>query len=103
MRIGLVTGVVTLSSHLPELRPGRYLIIEALDRQALQGLPQRKPRSTPMPESLVAFDELGAGPGQIVAFSEGREACVPFHPARVPVDAYCAAILDNVELTVREN
>ena len=85
------------------MRPGRYLVVEALDGQALRGMAEHAPRRTPMPESIVAFDELGAGPGQIVAFSTGPEACAPFRPGRVPIDAYCAAILDNVELTVREN
>ena len=103
MRIGRVKGVVTLSKHLPEMRPGRYLLIEAFDSQALTGMDDHAPRRSPMPESLVAFDELGACPGQIVAFSEGREACAPFYPEKVPVDAYCAAILDQVELTERGN
>ena len=103
MRIGRVTGVVTLGQQLPEMRPGRYLLIEAFDNQALKGLDDQTPRRSPMPESLVVFDELGAGPGQIVAFSEGREACAPFYPEKVPVDAYCAAILDQVELTERGN
>ena len=103
MRIGLVKGVVTLSKQLPEMPPGRYLLVEALDGQALRGMSEHAPRRTPMPESLVAFDELGAGAGQMIAFSEGREACAPFHPRHVPVDAYCAAILDNVEVTARGN
>ena len=30
-------------------------------------------------------------------FTESREACMPFYPEkRVPLDAYCAAILDRV-------
>ena len=103
MRIGRVIGVVTLSRQLPDLRRGQYIVLEVLDGQALRGLAERAPRSTPMPEAVVAFDQLGAGVGQLVAVSEGREAAVPFHPDRVPVDAYCAAILDQVELTIREN
>ena len=103
MRVARVIGVVTLSRQLPDMRPGQYLLLEALDAQALRGLAQHAPRRTPMPESLVAFDQLGAGVGQIVAVSEGREAAMPFYPGRVPLDAYCAAILDQVELTVREN
>ena len=103
MRVARVIGVVTLSRQLPDMRPGQYLVLEALDAQALGGLAQHAPRRTPMPESLVAFDQLGAGVGQIVAVSEGREAAMPFYPGRVPLDAYCAAILDQVELTVREN
>ena len=52
----------------------------------------------PMPESLVVFDCLGAGIGQFIAVSEGREAALPFFPDPVPVDAYCGAILDQVSV-----
>ena len=103
MRIGRVMGVVVLGKQLPELRPGQYIILDILDAQALAGHARHAPRRTPMPESLVAFDQLGAGVGQLVAVSEGRDAASPFHPERVPLDAYCAAILDQVELTVRVN
>lgn len=103
MRIARVTGVLTISRKLPELASGRYLITEALDQQALWGMKDRLPRKTSMPESLVVFDELGAGIGQIIAVSEGREAAQPFGKRRVPIDAYCAAILDDVNLVIREN
>jgi ethanolamine utilization protein EutN len=99
MRIARVLGTVTLSRSVPDLRPGRYVLAEALDAAALSGLSSGAPRSSPMPESLVVFDQLGAGEGQIIAVSEGREASMPFFPDKVPVDAYSAAILDRVELT----
>jgi len=39
---------------------------------------------------------LGARDGDLIAFSESREACMPFYPEkRVPLDAYNAAILDR--------
>ena len=95
MRIARVIGTVTLNHSLAELRPGRWLIAEALDGAAIDGLEQQAPRYKPMPESLVVFDELGAGIGQLIAVSEGREASMPFSPERVPVDAYCAALLDT--------
>ncbi|HMP05754.1 MAG TPA: EutN/CcmL family microcompartment protein, partial [Lacipirellulaceae bacterium] len=55
---------------------------------------------TPEPhaETLVVWDELGAAPGALIAVSEGGEAAQPFRPHLKPVDAYCAAILDNVHL-----
>jgi len=49
-------------------------------------------------KSLIAIDELGAAEGQIVAFTEGREAANPFWPASVPTDAYCVLIVDSVEV-----
>lgn len=98
MRMARVLGTVTLNRKLPELKAGRLLIAEALDHQALSGAAQGTRRATPMPESLVVFDELGAGVGQLIAVSEGREAAVPFHPAKIPIDAYNAAILDTIEV-----
>ena len=47
-------------------------------------------------EELVAYDELGSGMQSFVALSEGGEAAQPFKPNYKPVDAYCAAILDQI-------
>lgn len=104
MRIARVIGTVTLNSRIAGFKPGRLLLADALDDQALDGAAQTgepAARRSPMPESLVVYDELGAGVGQLIAVSEGREASMPFHPERVPVDAYNAAILDEVEITRR--
>jgi ethanolamine utilization protein EutN len=49
-------------------------------------------------KALVVLDELGAAKGQMVAFTEGREAANPFWPGQVPVDAYCALIVDSIHL-----
>jgi len=46
----------------------------------------------------VAWDDLGAGDGQIVAFSEGGEAAQPFRPQEKPIDAYVAAIIDRLDV-----
>jgi ethanolamine utilization protein EutN len=50
-------------------------------------------------KSLVAVDELGAAEGQMIAFTEGREAANPFWPSPVPVDAYCSLILDSIDVS----
>jgi microcompartment protein CcmK/EutM len=42
---------------------------------------------------------LGAAEGQMVAFTEGREATNPFWPNQVPADAYCAMIVDSINLS----
>ena len=49
-------------------------------------------------EPLVAWDDLGAGEGQLVALSEGGEAAQPFRPAEKPVDAYVAALIDRLQI-----
>jgi ethanolamine utilization protein EutN len=51
-------------------------------------------------EPVVAFDELSAGLGARVGISEGREAAMPFQPRPVPIDVYCAAILDTVHVAI---
>ena len=97
MRIGKVVGRVTLSRAYETLAGGRFLVVEVQDRFALSG---EKPRTT---ETLVVYDHLGAGDGEVIAFAESREACMPFYPEkRVPLDAYNAAILDAavVELEI---
>ena len=91
MRFGRVVGQVTLCRSYATLAGGRFLIVDVQDRSSLAG----KARQTK--ESLVVYDHLGAGDGQLIAFSESREACMPFYPEkRVPIDAYCAALLDQV-------
>ena len=91
MRFGKVVGQVTLSRCHEALVGGRFLIVEVQDRHSLAG------RSRKVGESLVAYDHLGAKVGDLIAFSESREACMPFYPEkRVPIDAYCAALLDQV-------
>ena len=93
MRIGKVVGRVTLNKAYETLVGGRFLVVEVQDRFALAN---QKRRTT---ESLVVYDHLGAGDGEIIAFSESREACMPFYPEkRVPIDAYNAAILDRVDI-----
>lgn len=101
MRIARVIGHVTLSRRVAALVPGSFLIVEALDESALRAGPATGRRAKPMPESLVVFDELGAGVGQLIAVSEGAEATMPFAPKRVPLDAYNSAILDHVEVNLR--
>jgi len=98
MRIARVIGTVTLNRKRLELKPGRFVIAEVLDGSALGAWPAFARRAKPMSESLVVFDELGAGVGQLIAVSEGREATMPFYPDHVPLDAYCAAILDDIHV-----
>ena len=93
MRIGKVIGRVTLGASYETLAGGRFLLVEVQDRFSLAGRPRQSA------ESLVVYDHLGAGQGDLIAFSESREACMPFYPEKiVPLDAYNAAILDRVEI-----
>ena len=92
MRIAEVIGTVTLSRLHPSLAAGRWVIGVPFSLKALQR------KTGPDGEDLVIFDNLGAGHGNLIGFSEGGEAAVPFLPERKPVDAYCACILDQVQV-----
>jgi microcompartment protein CcmK/EutM len=94
VRIGRVVGRVTLSRAYETLEGGRFLIVAVQDRFSLSG----NPRQTK--EYLVSYDNLGATDGSLIAFTESREAAMPFYPEKkVPLDAYNAAILDRAQIT----
>ena len=96
MRIGKVMGRVCLTQTYETLVGGRFLIVEVQDRFALAG-EKRKTRDT-----AVVYDNLGAGDGDLIAFTESGEASRPFLPEkRVPLDAYNAAILDHAVISHR--
>ncbi len=90
MRIAEVIGTVTLSRCHPSVARFRWVIGVPYSLKALRD------QTPPDGEDLVIFDNLGAGNGQRVGFSEGGEAAAPFHPDKKPVDAYCACILDHL-------
>jgi microcompartment protein CcmK/EutM len=90
MRIAEIIGTVTLSRMHPSLAQVRWVIGVPFSLKAL------REGQGPDGEDLVIFDNLGAGNGSRIGFSEGGEAAVPFLPERKPVDAYCACILDQL-------
>lgn len=92
MRVCEVIGSVTLSRPHASLNGARLLLVAPLSLAALHG------ESVDRSEELVVWDDLGAGVGSRVGISEGREAAMPFHPERKPLDAYCACILDQIQL-----
>lgn len=92
MRIAEIIGTVTLNRSHPSLAGGTFRLAVPLSLDDLRG------ESEPQADPLVLYDELGAGLGSRVALSESREAAAPFFPELKPVDAYNAAILDNVTI-----
>jgi ethanolamine utilization protein EutN len=92
MRIGEVIGKLTLSRWHPSLQGGRYVIVEPMLASGLKG------DAAGREEAIIVYDELGAGPGTMIAISEGTEAAAPFDPVMKPIDAYNSAILDLIEL-----
>ncbi|PTY07625.1 ethanolamine utilization protein EutN [Opitutaceae bacterium EW11] len=92
MRLGTVIGRVTLSHKEPVYTGGRLLIVQPLSREQFAG---KNMQQLPKGSSLVVYDELGAGQGSIVGFTEGAEATQPF-TGDAPVDAYVACIVDKI-------
>ena len=88
MRIGTVIGRVTLAARTPKYVGERLLLTLPWTEATFAGEETYAP-------AIVVYDLLGAGVGQQIAISEGREAACPF-PKPTPVDAYCAALVDAI-------
>ena len=93
MRIAEVIGNVTLSQSIPEFAGASYRLARPLSLAELAN------QTTASADPLVVYDELGATEGTHIALSEGGEAAQPFRPELKPVDAYNAAIIDDISLT----
>ena len=98
MRLALTIGTVTLVEPHPTMRGGPLRVITPLGPEDVAGVVAGRMPAAPGAEPLVAWDDLGCGDGQLVAFSEGGEAAQPFDPLDKPVDAYVAAIIDRLEI-----
>ncbi|MCI0362126.1 MAG: EutN/CcmL family microcompartment protein [Planctomycetaceae bacterium] len=92
MRIAKVVGTVTLNRCHPSFQGARLRLVVPLSLAELRG------ESEPQADEMVAWDDNSAGLGDLIAMSEGAEASQPFRPDLKPVDAYAAAILDNVDI-----
>jgi microcompartment protein CcmK/EutM len=88
----MVRGCVVLSQAIPALKGTRLLVIEPVtagNLSAKNGMGGGK--------CLIAADHLAPATGQMIAFTEGREAANPYWPQDTPVDAYTALIVDGVD------
>jgi microcompartment protein CcmK/EutM len=88
MRAGTVIGRVTLSVRAKSYIGERLLVTLPWRRETFAGGKKYDP-------AIVVYDQLGASVGQTIVISEGREAACPF-PNPTPVDAYCAALVDEI-------
>ena len=95
MRLGHVIGRVTLSKQDPAYKGGRFLLVQPFDKEKFRGAAVTPLAKNP---SLVVYDNLGAGVGHIVGFTEGAEATAPFDQP-TPVDAFNAALIDTIFYT----
>lgn len=97
MRIAQVMGNVTLSQAHPTFARGRLRLVVPLTlEQASTGSQEDLATSE---ELLVAWDDLGAGQGTLVALAEGPEAAQPYYPELKPIDAAIVALLDSLSFS----
>ncbi|MDQ8188239.1 EutN/CcmL family microcompartment protein [Pelagicoccus sp. SDUM812002] len=94
MRFGKVIGRVVLGQTLESLTGARWLMVKPLSRAQFKDTGSNESSTDP---ALVVYDKLGAGLGDVVGFTEGGEAMLPL-PRGTPVDAYCAMIVDRINL-----
>jgi microcompartment protein CcmK/EutM len=96
MRLGIVRGHVVLHPRIDSFAGKRLVVLEPVTMTNLAAGNGQGGGKT-----LVAIDELGAANGQVVAFTEGREAANPFWPEAVAADAYCAMIVDSIDVPTK--
>lgn len=94
MRIGHVIGKVTLSQQDPSLRGGRFLMVNPVDGAHFNTACATPPPLSAHP-SIVVYDNIGAGPGDIIGFVEGGEATAAFD-FPIPIEALNIALLDQI-------
>lgn len=94
MKLGTVIGRVTLSRSVEALAGGRFLVVSPFSREQYAAGLDAKPGMGNDP-SLVVYDNLGGGVGQVIGYEEGREAAQPFDQP-TPVDAINSVLVDEM-------
>jgi ethanolamine utilization protein EutN len=87
MLLGRVVGCVWSTVKDRQLEGQRLLLVEALT-------PELKPTG----KRLVCADWTGAGAGELIYWTRGKEASFAFLPAEVPIDATITGIVDSIHL-----
>jgi carbon dioxide concentrating mechanism protein CcmL len=94
MKLGTVIGRVTLSRTIPSYEGGRYLVVSPFTRDHFPPAGE-SPITLSRDPSLIVYDALGGGVGDVIGYVEGREAAQPFAQP-TPVDAINTALIDEV-------
>ena len=92
MKIGNVIGKAILSAAEPALKGSRWLVVNPLPKSCFG-----KGEPYPIAEnaSLLVYDNLGAGVGDLIGYVEGAEATQTFDKP-TPIDAYNVCLIDRI-------
>ena len=88
MQLGRVIGRVWATGKNPSLTGQRFLFVQPLT-----------PELRATGKRLICLDSVGAGAGELIYWTRGKEASFPFLPAEVPTEATITGIVDKI--TVR--
>ena len=97
MRIGHVIGRVTLNQSDPGLAAGRFLLVNPVEAAHFNTACRERPPLSSQP-TLVVYDNLGAGEGDIIGFVEVGEATAPFEYP-IPIEALNIALFEQIHYT----
>jgi len=87
VRLGRVVGSVWATAKTPQLEGRTLLVIQPIT-----------PDGKDTGRKLIAVDAIGAGAGETIYWSRGREASYAFLPDEVSADAAVVAIVDTVDV-----
>jgi ethanolamine utilization protein EutN len=87
MYLGRVIGRVWATVKDPGLATQRLLLVQPLT-----------PEGKPTGKRLVVTDAMGAGAGELVYWSKGKESSFPFLPVEVPTEMTVVGIVDTVNV-----
>lgn len=88
MYLGRVVGRVWSTVKDPGLTGQRLLLVQPLT-----------PEGEPKGKRLVVTDAMGAGAGELVYWTKGKESSFPFLPSEVPTEMTIVGIVDQVNAT----
>lgn len=94
MRVAQVIGKATMNVQDPAFTGGPWLLCNPVAAADFNTACVEPPPISGQP-TLVAYDNLGAGTGDIVGIVEGAEATAPFD-YDIPIDATTVAIFDSL-------
>ena len=87
MYLGRVAGCVWSTAKNQALSGQRLLVVQPLT-----------PELEPTGKRLICTDCTGAGAGELVYWTRGKEASFPFLPAEVPTDTTIVGIVDSLHV-----